>query len=805
MKSRWMISAALVAMIAPFAQAHAQAISPEPQPDTSAPPRSQAVETVPADATPAAQGGLQDIIVTAQRRSENLQKAAIAVSAITATGLVNAGVTDSAQLTSIVPVLQIGSVTGPYNSFYLRGVGNFTTNALSDSAIAFSVDGVYYARSSAASGAFYDLDRVEVLKGPQGTLYGRNATGGAINVITAKPVIGEYSGNASFEYGNFDAKKFNAALNAPFGTTGAIRIATQIVDRDGYLSDGTSDEKSQAVRVQMANEFSDGIKLTVGGDYYHQGGIGAGATVTGLPFNDRIGLADPRAQAIYQSSLAFSAGNVLVPIIRNQYSDNTFYGFYAQADIRTPLGTLTVLPGYRHADLRFRNAAGGFDSIQTEQDEQASVEVRLASKGNSPLTYLVGGYYLHETANTVANYNQTYFGAYVAPDTTTDSYAAFGRLTYAITDRLRLTGGVRYTSDHKSATLREVDLIVVCPGAFVPPPGGPRFCFGGPSLPVQLAAPGYAFAPNGSVIPVQPFGTAGNILIGAGVSSNPSRVFGKTTYRGAIEFDAGPRSLLYASIETGFKSGGFYASIDGGSYDPETITAYTIGSKNRFLDNRLQLNVEAFYWQYRNQQYSHFRNNSLGGTEFITENIGKSTIKGVEAETRLLVTKTTLLNATVQYLDAQNDNYVYRNPASVGAPTTGCASRLDSAAGVYVIDCGGLRPPQAPKWTLSFGGEQTLPLGDTGKIVLNARTRYQSDTLTAPDFLTAEIQKAYWITDLQASFTPASDRFSITGFVNNVTDKIVIANSQLNGQSPGLIAYALRPPRTYGIRVGVKF
>ncbi len=796
MNGHWMVSTALIAIVAVPAQVHAQTAATDPQ----------AEKPVTAEPTPPApQEGLQDIIVTAQRRSENLQNAAIAVSAISANGLVDAGVTDAAQLTSVVPVLQIGSVTGPYNSFYLRGVGNFTTNALSDSAIAFSVDGVYFARSSAASGVFYDLDRVEVLKGPQGTLYGRNATGGAINVITAKPVIGEYSGNASFEYGNYDAKKFNAALNAPFGSTGAIRVATQIVDRDGYLSDGTSDEKSQAVRVQMANEFSDAVKLTVGGDYYHQGGIGAGATLTGLPFKDQIGLADPRAQAIYQSSLAFSAGNVLVPITRNQFSDNTFYGFYAQADIRTPIGTLTVLPGYRHADLSFRNAAGGFDSVQKEQDEQASVEVRLASRGSAPLTYLIGGYYLHETTGLLANYNQNYFAAYVAPETTTDSYAAFGRLTYALTDRLRLTGGIRYTSDHKRATLSEVDLIAICPGAFVPPPGGPQFCFGGPSLPVQLTAPAYAFAPNGSVIPVQPFGTAGNILIGAGVNSTPNRTFNKTTYRGAIEFDVGPRSLLYASVETGFKSGGFYASIDGGAYDPETITAYTIGSKNRFLDNRLQFNIEAFYWQYRNQQFSHFRNNSLGGTEFITENIGKSTIKGAEVETRALVTPTTLLSATAQYLDARNDNYVYRNPASVGAPTTGCASRLDAAAGVYVIDCSGLRPPQAPKWTLSFGGEQTVPLGDAGKVVLNARTRYQSDTLTAPDFLAAQIQKAYWITDLQATFTPASDRFSVTGFVNNVADKIVIANSQLNGQSPGLVAYALRPPRTYGIRVGVKF
>ena len=130
--------------------------------------------------------------------------------------------------------------------FYLRGVGNFSANALSDSAIAFNIDGVFVARPSSTSGVLYDIDRIEVLKGPQGTLYGRNATGGAINIITRKPELGKFGGDASVSYGNYDAIQFNGALNAPLGERAAVRVAGQYVKHDGYMTDGTSDQDDLA-------------------------------------------------------------------------------------------------------------------------------------------------------------------------------------------------------------------------------------------------------------------------------------------------------------------------------------------------------------------------------------------------------------------------------------------------------------------------------------------------------------------------------------------------------------------------------
>ena len=178
----------------------------------------QAAEAVP-------EGEEQEITITAQRRSESLQRAAIAVSAVTGDSLQAAGITRPTELTSVLPSLQVAPASGPYNLFYLRGVGNFNANVFSDSAIAFNFAGVYVGRPSGTNGFFYDLERVELVKGPQGTLYGRNATGGAINVIPRRPELGELSGSGSIEYGNYDALRLDASINIPLGENGAIRFS----------------------------------------------------------------------------------------------------------------------------------------------------------------------------------------------------------------------------------------------------------------------------------------------------------------------------------------------------------------------------------------------------------------------------------------------------------------------------------------------------------------------------------------------------------------------------------------------------
>ncbi len=201
---------------------------------------------------------LEEIVVTAQRKAESLQDAAIAIEAVTGQGLQKSGITNAYELSKAVPALTINNGGGGASALYIRGVGNRTNSAYIDPAVAMSYDGVFMGRASSASGSsFYDLERVEVLKGPQGTLYGRNATGGAINILPAKPVLGETSGFATLEGGNFNNTQVQAGINIALGDNTALRFAGNIKDRDGYNDDGTSDDDTQSFRAQLLTEPSD--------------------------------------------------------------------------------------------------------------------------------------------------------------------------------------------------------------------------------------------------------------------------------------------------------------------------------------------------------------------------------------------------------------------------------------------------------------------------------------------------------------------------------------------------------------------
>lgn len=751
-------------------------------------------------ATPAAESGagIQDIIVTAQRREESLQKAALAITAVDSESLTRAAITDTTGLSRVAPALQVSTIGGSATQFYLRGVGNFTTNSNSDAAVSVAVNGVSIARSSAVQGMFYDLERVEVLKGPQGTLYGRNATGGQINVITRGPEFGRLGGYANAEYGNFDAVKLEGALNAPLGDNGAIRVSGLLSDRDGYLSDDTSDEKMRAVRVQMASDLTDTLRIKVGGDYAFVGGNGPGVTVRGMDRDARIGSLDPRAQPFIQSGLSFPAGAFLGSRIgMDVHQHNKYFGLFAQADIDTSIGTLTVLPAYRYASVDFLTCtAQCFQSVL--KDDQFSFETRLASNHDGPLDYIVGLFYLDEKSHERANYNQDFGSFYSDFSNWTKSYAGFARLSYKITDAFRLTAAGRYTIDKKKADIFAYNTRVVCQNL-----AGPPFCIGTPAIrPIQLEAPSNIFTPGGALIPAQPYGN-GALLIATPARNLPDNTFKKFTYRLGFEYDVAPQSMIYGSFETGYKSGGYFNSIDNPVFQPETIDAWTLGSKNRFLGNRLQLNLELFWWNYKDQQISRFATNSAGGVEFITDNVGKTRIRGAEVEMVARLTRTTTLNGLVQYLDTKRQDYVYTTPAAVGAPVTGCA--VTPSGAVFVVNCNGLPAINAPKWSLSGGLEQVVELSDNSRLVLNADGRYKSKSYVGNEQLPVQIQKGVFTADLQLKLELRDPNLYIAGFVNNVTDRNVAVFTSYHPSAASVVFDLLAPPRTYGVRVGFNF
>lgn len=744
------------------------------------------------DTSAAPDSGLQEIVVTAQRREESLQKAALPVSAVTGETLRDAGVFKPTDLTSLVPALQVATAAGPYNLFYLRGVGNFNGNALSDSAIAFNVDGVYLGRPSSTTGFFYDLQRVEVVKGPQGTLYGRNATGGAINVITQPAVLNSLEGYVTAEGGNKSEVRVDGAVNVPLGPIAALRAAVIYAKHDGYMSDGTDDEKEGGGRISLRVVPIDDLRIDVVGDFFRQGGDGPGATPIALGVDNRFGVTSPQGQSFYSGQPNTLLGRNFYPINVNSFQRNNYWGVSSTIDWTTPFGTLTVVPAHRDGQLDFQNLAAGFFIRQQEHDKQNSVEARFATPDTEPLRGLLGLYYFDEDINDpLLAYNHQSNASFQSLTTSTTSKAAFGRLTYEIIPSVRLTAGGRYTKENKdfAGVLNAPSRICVFPAC----PNAQPFPYDVFTSP----APNFIPGADGTI-------TVPAFIDNSGVNSKRAS-FSKATYRGGVDWDVTDQSLLYASFETGFKAGGFFFSTDTGIYKPEKISAWTIGSKNRFLDNRLQVNAEAFYWRYSDQQISHLGFDSAGIAIFPTENVGRSTMKGAELDSEYLLFAETLLSADVQYLSARYDDFIYSKPNLNGGfgNGTGCPN-AGTPGQFYTVNCSGDQPPNAPLWTLNLAAQQTMPLGNGGKLVGNIRTHFQTDTLTGLEFTSAEVQHAYWTADASLTYNAPADRYFVTGFVNNAFDRTVIGETFPPPFSLFTIA-SLRPPRTYGLRVGFHF
>jgi iron complex outermembrane receptor protein len=729
----------------------------------------------------ASEGGIADIIVTAQRRSENLQKAAIAVSAVAGDTLVQQSITQANDLTRIVPALQVAPAAS-FTQIYLRGVGTFGANAFAEQGVAFNLDGVYLSRPAAPAGLFYDLERVEVLKGPQGTLYGRNATGGAVNVITAKPKLGETSGYINAEYGNYDAIKGSAAINLPMGDRIALRIAGQYVKRDGYYSDGYDDEDTQAIRAQLKGDTGTGLDATLSVDYAHVGGMGSGGTI--MPLLDgktRLGPSDPRVIAAYVARTPTRP--VPQAIASNDgYQDNDFFGVALTANADLGFATLTMVPAYRKTDLDFRAYASSFLIDVQEKSSQMSLETRLASRAG-PLQWVVGGFYFAEDVSARQFFNQASNGTRINSQLDTESLAAFGQATLSLSDQFRVTGGLRYTTDTKGQASETHTLPFV----------------------------GFVNPAQGNFTPI--------IL---DIVSNPrSNVdFNKLTWKVGVEFDLGPRSLLYASAATGFKSGALFAATGRNYSAPENMMAFTVGSKNRFFDNKVQLNAEAFYWKYKDQQISHLGPvqvattpvGSIFGPVFTTENAGKSTIYGLELEALFQPSANNQFSANIQYLHTKYDQLTYQAYSTTGtAPVIGCAvtpttlTGASPAARIYDVDCSGRPLVNAPKWVFNLGYEHRFQLGDHGRIIAAVDTRIETSRYLSLDFLDLSKQDSYMMSNARLTYETVSGNFSLTGFINNIENELVFANSLQSPAKPGVIYSQLRPPRTYGIRAGFRF
>lgn len=794
------------------------------------------------------QSGVGEIIVTAQRTEQNLQKVGVAIDAVAAEGLVSQGVTTAGDLTRAVPAVAITTGGGHVTSIFLRGVGNITNNAYFDAAISPNYDGVVLGRPSGAfSAAFYDIARVEVLKGPQGILYGRNATGGAINIIPNAPKIGERTMGFSLSYGNYDAIDVQGYLNLPVSANSALRLAAVRQKRDGFNRDGSGDLDRYAFRGQYLIDLTDDFSVRLAGDYTKVDGIGAGSTYVGKltgttltpsPFDAFEGLNTPAANAYRQTQLSAPGFGFLLPMSRPQFIDYEYWGVHAEAKLQTGIGEFTLIPAYRKTKGGSAFYGPGFNvALNNEEYAQFSTELRLAGEVGM-FNYVLGGFYFDEDIAGNNTFNQEFVSPIQDYEAGTKSWAAFGQLTANLSDRFRLIGGLRYTSDQKRMNGLQSTFVVLCGAADGIPnnPGTTPSSFavgcagvnaaGRPNLPHFPAllqpqdtvswlvangyvAPGTAYAPGTQTYPI--IGYAAPPGQGSVVRQTQAPVvrqldFDKITWRAAVEFDLAPRSLLYASVETGYRAGGLQIGGSRPTYNPEFITAYTIGSKNRFFDNRVQLNVEAFYWKYRDQQITYFSFSPTSGTVANTnENVGRSTIKGFDVDLVAKPFSNTTLSAKIQYLKTEYQGLILQTLAprdNFNCPRT--VTNINTPTGpVIQFDCSGRPLLQSPEWTVNLGAEQVVPLGEDFELIANVNTAWRDRAYTNFNYLDFQLVPAYWTTNATLTLHDTNSGVTLSAFVTNIENK----RRQSEGQASPL-GFALNnytPPRQYGLRLAADF
>ncbi len=747
----------------------------------------------------AAQGsestGLEEIVVTAQRRVETSQRAALAITALSSNMLDEAGVTNTARLNDVVPNVKIGSVGfGDSVEIFVRGIGSTNNTEVGDPAVSFNLDGVYMARPRAAASTFFDVARVEVLRGPQGTLYGRNATAGSINVITNKPTH-DFEGTGTLEYGNFDLIRSAGVINLPFTETVMLRAAFQSERHNGYTHNTAddvasparadyNDEDSIAGRVHLLIKPNDALSLLLTGDYGHSGGVGGlagpiGTTHTGDPYTFAVSSSGSLDHT--NNGLTATLDWVLGP------ATLTYVGSLRTDDLHTYAGTVDTTANANNtppciAALGEPGATSGCNhNINVSRDRSTSHELRLAGD-TAGLKWVGGVYYFRET-------NDVYLGifpqstlGFIQPEVLEDSKAGFGQVTWSMADTWRLTGGVRYTKDHKSRT----------GGIYV--------------LGTEDGEQYLCNRPGGLNAPL----AAGGCLLTA---NQANFSWNHTDWKGGLEHDLTDRSLLYLNVGTGYKAGGFGPGTppNNYAYGPENLRSYEIGSKNRFLNDHLQANLTAFYYDYRDFQVSGFTEVN-GHPASTTVNAQKAELYGLESENIWQIGGNDRLSLDLAYLHARYTQFQLLADTYYPLAAGGLACATPGAVYPNCANYAGNTLANAPEFTGTLGFRHVWPLANGAGLSALAQTHYESSQNLDYHNFAVTRQGAFTRSDFSLAYSAPDDRWQLTAYVRNIEDKAVLVTAAPNtsaaklatdGRLSGVGTYA--PPRTFGVWATAKF
>jgi iron complex outermembrane receptor protein len=778
--SRLLTSAAAVAMFG--SQALAQEAPPEAQTDaeSSSAATKQGDEALPnTEGAQERTGGLEDIVVTAQRREENLQDVPVAVTALDANALAKNDIRDLSRVEVLTPGFSFGK-SGSDARPAIRGVRTENVAASGDPTIGFFVDNVYRSRASQANEPFVDVARVEVQRGPQGTLYGRNTFGGNVTVLSVQPKD-RLDAGGSLTVGNFGRGRGELFFNLPAGENVAFRVSGLREKMDGYVKGPVDNDimsrNTTYMRASALFQPTDNINAVLRYSYWKETGTGGAAfgyrvggvfvnpatgafdIVNGQPFRllydtPRTGRPLITGTPIDPRKLFYPGDTQLEQDVR-QHSLSANVSFDLGPVVLRSITGYTDFEAFRNADNDFSLRAGNVDA-QEDHLKTFSQEVQLASGRNSgPLEWIVGGFFYND------NITASFFSscptaernrpgcAFAAGVPRTRSHAAFGQASYWILpDALRVTAGIRYTQDKKRIRRKTATT-----------------------------------------------GADQRLDVVTDTGQQFNLKFKKTTYRVGAEYHVTDRNMIYASYSTGFRSGGFNAGfftnpLLQAGFGPEDVRAYEIGAKNRFLDNRLQLNLSAYRNNFKDLQVQNqFLVPSPGGgttTTSIILNAAKAHSQGVEAEIEAVPIDNLNVAMSATFMKAKYDDY--RN---VPAPANYSG----------FLDLSGNEIPYAPSWKMTGLVSYDFDLGGRGTITPQA-TLLWSDGYYNTDLNTVlDRQDSFTKLDLRLSWTDASERFSVEGFVNNVTDTITLNRATFGSRG---LNQSYDAPRMYGLRVGAK-
>lgn len=742
---------------------------------------------------------LEEIVVTAQYRAQSLQDVPIAMSAFGGEDLDRSGVATLEDISRLAPdfvaINDLGAIR-----LSVRGIesGN-GQNETSDQALTFNIDGEYINRVNFINSAMFDLERVEVLRGPQGTLYGRNATAGAVNAHAVRPSLEGVEGSISADFGNYSAQTLNAAINVPLGDTFAVRVAGMSTERDGYteynnLDQDLNDDDLQAARIGLLFEPNEDLSFYLAFETAEQeffaSQVSLNANDGAFP-NTSTSCTDgwvslPAAPALPAGQLACAPLNTnyldgLVPRENSTFlavapGPTTRDTDAIRGEIKYSLDSAQVSYrfGYRDGEQTTINAVPGLNFFRFEEMEMHSHEIRVTGGNDSGLFWQTGLFYFKEELNNGGGLHAPFgpttdaFGGWLntsyRPDLVSESKAIFGQIEFPLSDELTLVAGARYTDDEKTGSIH----------TYSAPPGPPfvHFSPGGFDQMLPLLSEQEAAANNFYNIDFNSFDNQ------------------ETTWTLGLNYAPDDSTLHFAKISKGYKAGGFDAI---NSFAPETVTAFEVGSRNSLGDSSI-LNLNAFYYDYTDLQTAVLLDTALGGQIF---NAGEATIWGIEATYETSLTDNGVLTLTANYLNAEYDEF---NPLEVNVQcVNGCG--LNSVT----FDASGNRMPNTPEFLLTASYEHTWSLQD-GEVVASIFARFKDDYQNSPHNMTDAIQEAYTQTDVNLGYFN-NRGWNVSLYVRNLEDERPISYFGFTSAGPNNddFNWSLGAPRTFGVKVGYDF